>query len=173
MIAKFICNFFFPRRDLIYFELYFEFWERITRKPGGSNCPEAWLIRLMIGLSILEALKYAYLVTLYHPSITTRLLLYDGFSLLMPNQLGMSFMTFAGIVMIIRLTILTYFKGEHWAFESLRDMILRNRATTFLWRDGNPLEKVKNRRNVCDHLIFYIKILLPGGQIITVFVCKF
>ncbi len=176
MLGTFIANVFFPRRDLVYFELYFEYWRRATAPATNrlrlNNSREAWIIRLMIFLCCLEFLKYTYIVGNQSHSITTRILLYDGFSLLLPNQDGLSAVTLIGIFMIIQLAWLTYFKGEKWAFESLGDMILRNRAPTFLWRDGNPLNPAASRKNVCDQLIRFVRLLLPFGQLITVFVCK-
>lgn len=162
MLKAFIHNFLYPKGNITYFAIYLTFWREIVFEKKWSNI---LIIKLLISLTMYQTIKYL-LIELLNPSIITRILLYDGISLTLPNQPGMSTMTAILISMIGCFLHLCYFKGEKNVFLIFEKILFANSAKTLIWR------RYKGQ-NICIYLIKYSNRLLKLGTIISFFVCMF
>lgn len=162
MIKKFIFNFLYPKNNITFFAIYFTFWKEIVFEKKGSNI---FIIKLLISVTVYQAIKYV-LIELLNPSTITRIVLYEGISLTILSQHGLSLMTAVIIVMVGWFLQLCYLKGEKNAFLAMEKLLFANQAITFIWRQYKG-------QNVCKYLINFANRILMLGPAMVITVCKF
>lgn len=162
MLKKFILNFLFPKQNINYFAIYLSFWKEIVFVKKQSSI---LTIKLIILIIVYQVVKYV-LIELFNPSTIKRIVLYDCFNLILPNQLGLSLMVAAVCSMTGWLLQLCYLKGEKHSFFVLEDMLFKNQAKVLIW----PQYK---GQNACKYLIKIANRLLLLGPVLMSITCKF
>lgn len=158
----FFKNFFLPTGNIAYFSVYFDFWKEIIFDRKWENIAT---IKLLIFLTILMAFKYA-LIELLNPSTIFRIVLFDGFNLVLPDKKGLSALSAAGIIMTSVLLRLCYLKGERLSYLDLESVLFKNHARSLLWQTYKG-------QNACKYLIAIANKILKANIVVPWLVCKF
>lgn len=161
MFKKFILNYFFPQKNILYFDIYITFWKEIVFKKKWTNI---LTIKIFILLSFFQFFKYAF-IEFVNPSTISRIVLYDGITLILPNRHGLGLMAAAICLMIIRLLKLCYFKGEKNSFLVLEKMLFKNNAKILIWPNYKG-------QNACKYLINFANKALFFGPVLAFINCK-
>ena len=127
----FLRNLLWPRLDLRYYLIYLQTWQQIGLLQSHSliRC-----IKLVISLIWFECFKYIC-IQLTDPPEVTRVILYDGFYLMVPKN-GLASMTAVMIAMAAYLFHLCYQQrtdAHICLYSLLYDILFLNKPVTLLW----------------------------------------
>lgn len=159
MLKYFFQNFFFLKSDIGYFANYLVFWKTVVYVRKRAHLLTLYSL---ISLSLLMALKYV-LIELLNPCTTIRILLYDSFNLVLPNQAGLSAMIAECLLMTAYLLHLAYFKGEPRSFLDLENILF----------EENPRSLLRSSykgQSACQYIITFANRLLKLNQVVLLLI---
>ncbi len=162
-MKQFIINYFWPKTSLSYFSVYLNFWFDVNVK---KSVKETIFLKLFICLCIFQIVKYVYL-HIASPSKIIRIILYDGYYLLLPKD-GLSLMTASAVVMIATLFYFCYFVNVNGMAKVNGDfygILFTYKWDSFIWSKHHNI-------HVCEYIGQCAVKPLIVGPIFSAGLCK-
>lgn len=161
VFKQFLLNFFFPKTNVDYFYIFFKFWKGTVIKRKLAYIVT---IKFLIVVALYTALKYVFIEFL-PLSTTNRIILYDGFNVVLLKQPGSSLMATTSCLFAGWLLHLIYLEGEKDAFPVCIELLFTNKVTSLYWREYKG-------RDICKYLTDFANKVLIFGPVLMSAACK-